>query len=445
MANSLGDSYVLASSQVRFSAMYSQVRRDIQWLSLTKKCDEVVVIAHSQGAAVAHEALCQEPQLRVSRFITLGSGQGKLHALRQMLPNHGRVLVGSILRTAGVGGFAFVFLIALPYYDLFGPWIVWIIILSQVMLWGGMFLMSVGVKPLTREELAIPGLPPEHYKDYYATDDPVPDDPVLETSKRISNWRSLQSDHSAYWQNREEFVAAVASDLAAVGGWSTEEDEGDRETLRIAKLRRKDRVRALWTARCLSYFTILLAWYIFWPELSAMGEPIRESVVAVGATVLSFLPFLVLTPSVGGADVGQAVEWWSYFMGAVAVIIMIVVWQQLIIFQAWRAWDWLEAQRMFKRELHKYMSFSAVLFLVISLVIPAGSSLAVLMRWPVLDPSVAVPLTDIPVNNVAYTGIITALLGCALVLLLWLRALLSHRVVSQPLGSTSVASQASSN
>jgi len=52
LAAMLGDSYVLARCPVQFAAMRTQVARDLSWLQ--DRCDRVAVVAHSQGAAIAH-------------------------------------------------------------------------------------------------------------------------------------------------------------------------------------------------------------------------------------------------------------------------------------------------------------------------------------------------------------------------------------------------------
>lgn len=55
---SLGDSYVLVTRPVEAAAIVGRVRRDLAWLA--EQCDQVVVVAHSQGGAVLNEVLRQE-------------------------------------------------------------------------------------------------------------------------------------------------------------------------------------------------------------------------------------------------------------------------------------------------------------------------------------------------------------------------------------------------
>jgi hypothetical protein len=77
----LGDSYMLAHCPVQFSAMRTQVARDLRWLQ--DRCEKVAVVAHSQGAAIAHQVLKDggDHLGNVRAFVTVGQGISKLHLL----------------------------------------------------------------------------------------------------------------------------------------------------------------------------------------------------------------------------------------------------------------------------------------------------------------------------------------------------------------------------
>ena len=70
----LGDSYMLAHCPVQFAAMRTQVARDLRWLQ--DHCEKVAVVAHSQGAAIAHQVLKDlgDRTGNVRAFITVGQG-----------------------------------------------------------------------------------------------------------------------------------------------------------------------------------------------------------------------------------------------------------------------------------------------------------------------------------------------------------------------------------
>ena len=86
LLGTVGDSYILLGSEIRRGAMVSRVVRDIEWLN--QRCKEVVLVAHSQGAAISLEALQVFPRditgKPVNMFITLGAGIRKLKYLKNV-------------------------------------------------------------------------------------------------------------------------------------------------------------------------------------------------------------------------------------------------------------------------------------------------------------------------------------------------------------------------
>lgn len=76
MARTIGDSHVLLGSPMQAAAILNQVRRDLGWLS--GRCNKVVMVAHSQGAAVAYKALDGNTFAKLELLMTYGSGLGKL-------------------------------------------------------------------------------------------------------------------------------------------------------------------------------------------------------------------------------------------------------------------------------------------------------------------------------------------------------------------------------
>jgi len=78
LLGTVGDSYALLESSIRGSAMSSCVQRDLKWLQSV--AGKTVIVAHSQGAAVAHAALRQS-SARPDLLFTFGSGLRKLFVL----------------------------------------------------------------------------------------------------------------------------------------------------------------------------------------------------------------------------------------------------------------------------------------------------------------------------------------------------------------------------
>ena len=61
MAATLGDCYVLLERPIEAASIVSGVRRDLRWLSA--RCSEVVVVAHSQGGAIAPAVAAADPRI----------------------------------------------------------------------------------------------------------------------------------------------------------------------------------------------------------------------------------------------------------------------------------------------------------------------------------------------------------------------------------------------
>ena len=85
----VGDSYILVARPFEAAAMVGQVRRDLGWLADAVGGGELAVLAHSQGAAMAYEALRQAPPRNLRLLLTFGSGLRKLEELRNLLGRGG--------------------------------------------------------------------------------------------------------------------------------------------------------------------------------------------------------------------------------------------------------------------------------------------------------------------------------------------------------------------
>ena len=83
LSATIGDAYILVSSPIQKTLAMQKVLDGIAYLS--KECDAIVVIAHSQGAAITSEVLSYSPETKVKKLITVGSGVSKLQLLMEMV------------------------------------------------------------------------------------------------------------------------------------------------------------------------------------------------------------------------------------------------------------------------------------------------------------------------------------------------------------------------
>ena len=213
----LGDSYGLVANDAQRGAILTRFRGAVEWLDA--RCEKVVIVAHSQGAAVVHAALSAEVIRPPPLLVTFGAGLVKLAQLRQCeLSRSVRLLVAGWILPALLAAVATHVWAAGGDVDIAElkilPWI----------LYGAAALCVIGALTAwseTRSQLA-PALKhrPQRWIDLYASSDPVPQGPLDEylpgcgvESERIINRRSILSDHNTYWKNKPEFVSRVAAEL----------------------------------------------------------------------------------------------------------------------------------------------------------------------------------------------------------------------------------------
>ncbi|NND02626.1 MAG: hypothetical protein HKN91_07550 [Acidimicrobiia bacterium] len=217
LTGSLGDSFILLNSPLQAASIRSQLRSDIKWLT-DQDCKKVVVVAHSQGAAVSYDVL-RKADIEIDLLVTFGSGLQKLAGLRNV-QRHGRMerLTAATLiaitglayglasaltpnlsdRPSGVG-FALIGAVAYGY-------VVRNLVKEQ----------SLGDVSMWSNRMRQAGI---DWHDFYAADDPVPNgqlmtDDEFPISTEVRNRDSIATDHTTYWDNTDEFTLPVTSLIA---------------------------------------------------------------------------------------------------------------------------------------------------------------------------------------------------------------------------------------
>lgn len=246
----LGDSYVLAHCPVQYAAMRTQVAHDLA--SLEARCDKVVIVAHSQGAAIAHQVLKDGAysKERLQAFITLGQGISKLHLLRRMDwdPQASRAAFWTrLLVTIGL------LCAGLPALGiLLSRWINATILelaarfpANLVLIVAGFLAIVLGVVHAIRvvgdeieHDLLLPGAGTQFsWIDYYASADPVSNGPLTAGSvagspvgapwvqdhgrdprpcDEVYNSGSILTDHNGYLRNQDQLLSKLINNVVAV-------------------------------------------------------------------------------------------------------------------------------------------------------------------------------------------------------------------------------------
>jgi hypothetical protein len=326
LLETVGDSRAFVQNEIDAVQMTKTVRSDLDILAA--RCRKVAVVAHSQGAAVAHAALRQredEGKAPVDLLLTFGSGLRKLHELsapERVAP------LGYALGYLAVSG---MLLALLGLLNLL-PWFGWTRTLVGA---GGLVMFLAGLGPILKLVAAeSPFLSGEvrnskawaTWEDLYATHDPVPngrlflvkDSPL--GSRKVDNRASVWTDHTTYWDNFDHFVGMVVGELTRQSSLDPSTEPRLRDSVSQALDRREWRVRwlqagrwillALWIAACWHALAVSAAFAI-----PAIGGH-RSMSIALGITVCTV-----------AAGLAYATAAWM-----------------------WRRWDDADTAKLFRRE-----------------------------------------------------------------------------------------------
>jgi hypothetical protein len=260
-----GQSYVLINSHVQRASILTEVEKRLEWMR--ERCRKVIVVAHSQGAAVAYLVLSKRKSWEnVEHFITVGSGVKKLRMLEMDRESHFSHLWSPILLTwVTMVTLGVIFWISdieplIKYLSVIIAieptqlkwWIAvsgyLIIVASSLILHLLSFSWSLDV--IHREKPI--------WTDYYASHDPVPSgEPehlkwlIGKYGRKhryfpVNNHASIFRDHNSYWENTEEVVAPIAMTIANEAGLLFGElTQRDANVVEHAKALRGQCVRAL--------------------------------------------------------------------------------------------------------------------------------------------------------------------------------------------------------
>jgi hypothetical protein len=355
LANGLGDAQVLSRSPVRFSAMAAEVRTGLH--VLREQCSAVVLIAESQGTAVAwyglkHEIMgglapIAEPKPEpppkpapIGLFLTHGQALRKLtFALHMARGAQTAAQTWDALLSAGyVAAAVGAFLVDVPW-------------LGMVAI-GGAILAEIRLLLLAKDVWDDSGADiekdwtallaaeaqaeaPENglleWLDLWASADPAPVGPLGVKGERIRSYKirnvgSTLADHVSYWQNTTEFLPILASYLFQLGGPRQYGIGLNDPRLEVPAMRRHARVMLLLVMRVFVTLGVVAgAIYTrltpdFGPDVVAFIDSLdllfvngfineqRELVVAVAGYAVVLVAGVILWLIVNGT--------WNWLMGA---------------------------------------------------------------------------------------------------------------------------------
>ncbi len=319
LASVLGDSYAFIQSPSRRGVILDRFRTTLT--QLADDCDEVVIVAHSQGAAVSFEGLAPSRQPtpdELKLLVTYGSGINKLWELRHF--QHSLFL--RALRYLMLGGLVSLLVFLALCED--ATAIAITVAVHHAILSAAFLIPVLQWKQRTRPELRKLARQrnatlPKWYN-FYASADPVSRGPLPNEfckAKSIKVWNrgSVLRDHTSYCENEHEFVSGLCDVIAGHTGCSMPSTSPLSE--KSEKSRRRPFVRCLQTTR----WAIMAMTLLCILRLPEWTEPISETL----RTFFEDIPVLNLLTSER-----ILVGVWVGFAGWIAYLLYIRFWQTLI-------------------------------------------------------------------------------------------------------------------
>ncbi|QOZ45529.1 hypothetical protein XH89_20095 [Bradyrhizobium sp. CCBAU 53340] len=311
----LGDCFIFTSSKIRQQSIVSKVLRDIDWLETNFGCERIIIVAHSQGAAVTHLALKKYCSNKISLLVTFGAGIVKLHQLEDK--KRTRKIGFCLLVTM----FAAVYEISAVAHH-FAPDFIrglptWVGILSTVLFMGiAIFEGSVELTDQVKDQASKFADGGPRWVDFYASMDPVPNGPIfipkakdsrnaevdsaeLIESIELCNELSPIGDHTSYWENIDEFVPQLIDAIAAHGGART----FVRELTAIERIQASSFRRLKVFAKRIDDTIILIALFLFLfhsGHVASMGKELN-TIIHDGCTIADCWSYSPLTTGTGAA------------------------------------------------------------------------------------------------------------------------------------------------
>jgi len=228
----------------------------------------------------------------------------------------------------------------------------WFLIIPLAVIFGAVFFVWSEVKdwPTRAADLS---LSPLDWIDYWATADPVPNGPLAPLGTveklqpfRVTNRISWLTDHSAYWENRDEFVLPLACELDRCAGAGIFAG-GTLEPVASIPARRT-RVWVLAMTRVVIALLVMpITLIAFRDQLSVFGRDVLLGFLAEGPltkpisellTGLGSFVGLVVGPLIG-RDVGSLAPLGYAAVGALVPLATIAAWYRFCVLPMWESWD----------------------------------------------------------------------------------------------------------
>lgn len=282
----LGDSYIFVTDDLQRRAILDRVRRDLRWV--LARCRKVVVVAHSQGAAVAYDVLnetLESKSPKLHSVATLGSAFQTLRTIEKSLTQKSLTKKSLTNPTAVEAGWVAIIGAVLLFTGVWwiytGGWIT-----GSLMGAVGILALLFGGETAANQQSEDPYPVPlmgghvysKPWSDFYAAFDPVPFGPLAKEQgcayepRKIHNRDSVFTDHNSYWDNKEDFVGPLIRQIAAAANYPPIAQllPDDAKVVQRASAARGSRVRFLRTARWVAGVCTIALLVTHWKTLTGI-------------------------------------------------------------------------------------------------------------------------------------------------------------------------------
>lgn len=348
----LGDASVFTTNVAIRQAILSRVRADLECVQARSKDKTVVVLAHSQGAAVVFALLRSIADLGRIRLITYGAGIRKLSEL-EWDADRKPMIVRMCAALWWLGLLAALMAWQAARYN--PESFVGITAPGNLLVGYLMMLLSlfVGFYQIARSRdpkidallayevraLLAKGL---QWADLYASSDPVPGGPLLgdhplprgaegwqEDRQRLPGFRSRQvinrmsavADHTAYWETPNDFVPAVADQIRT---WL----DAGAAAPRLRPGRRRRMIARRMAGLLLAATAVAL--YL------RAGNLLRDAILLPAWNVLPIAPSSVAARTVERFQLRNAV---FFGVGLAVYLGLVRLYARRVLDPAWNAWE----------------------------------------------------------------------------------------------------------
>lgn len=398
VASVVGDSFVLVRDASQRAALSSAVLDSLSWLE--RRCARVVVVAHSQGAAVTHDALATPGAPKIDTLVTVGAGLVKLQALlhaEQHFPQRFLFagLVAPVLAASTVIGTRLYFLDEPAGYLWLAAVILLVVgLLSVVFVWESVFETLRALKSRA-PELALSDTQPElRWRDFFATHDPVPNGSLSNAipvpglrSAAVSVRGNMWADHTAYWSSRADFLPRLLVELARCARLPILAVADVPATLAVARRRFRRRLPILSSVHWGDWLVVLTPCLVVSERVAGAVGELRG--------LVSDLPFDLINRILGGFDaalawlfrhlfgmvLAQPSFWVNLALSFAALMLLLSLWRGVFL-AVWKWWADLDLDDVFtpsKPTVHGLTRFLVDQFVGVIAALPLF--VAVIWTW----------------------------------------------------------------